>query len=324
MDSKIKKRIFVSGHKGLVGSSIVRQLSLNSNVELILKSRKNLNLVNQEEVNNFFKNEHIDQVYLSAGKVGGIKANNTMPADFIYENLMIEANIINSAFENNVKKLLFLGSSCIYPKYADQPMAETELLKGYLEPTNEPYAIAKIAGIKLCESYNRQYKDSKNIDFRTVMPTNIYGPGDHYNENNSHVIPALIMKFSEALKNNKSKVSIWGSGNAKREFLYVDDLAKACIFVMNYNYDKYQKFVNDMINHINIGYGEDISIKNLVYKISNLIGYKGNILFDNNMPDGTPKKLIDSKKINKMGWKPSYDLDEGLRLTYEDYVRRFH
>ena len=319
-----KKRIFVSGHNGLVGSSIVRLLKKNSQNDLILKNRRELNLINQEEVNSFFRNEKIDQVYLAAGKVGGIKANNNRPANFIYENIMIEANIIHSSFINNVKKLLFLGSSCIYPKFANQPIKEIELLNGYLEPTNEPYAIAKIAGIKLCESYNRQYKNTKGIDYRTVMPTNIYGPGDHYDEENSHVIPALIMKFRNAIKNKQSNVTLWGSGNAKREFLYVDDLARACEFIMNLDSNKYKSSISDMNQHINIGYGNDISIKELSEKVSKLTNFKGNIIFDEDMPEGTPQKLIDSNIINSMGWKPIFSLDDGLKKTYQDFINRFN
>jgi GDP-L-fucose synthase len=314
-----KSRIFIAGHKGMVGSALVRILQ-KQDVDLIIKEKKELNLLNQNDVQNFFKNENIDQVYLSAAKVGGINANNIYPAEFIYENLTIQTNIIHSAFLNDVKKLLFLGSSCIYPKNAKQPMQEEELLTGKLEPTNEPYAIAKIAGIKICDSYNRQYGKSHRIDYRSVMPTNLYGIGDNYHAENSHVIPGLINRFHHAKINNELSVSIWGSGTPKREFLFVGDMANACIHIMNFDRDKYHSCIKPN-SHINIGSGEEITIKELALNIKNVVGYKGKINFDTSKPDGSPRKLIDSHRLNKLGWQPEVNLKVGLIKTYEDYLK---
>ena len=314
-----KSRIFIAGHKGMVGSALVRILQ-KQDVDLIIKEKKELNLLNQNDVKNFFKNENIDQVYLSAAKVGGINANNIYPAEFIYENLTIQTNIIHSAFLNDVKKLLFLGSSCIYPKNAKQPMQEEELLTGKLEPTNEPYAIAKIAGIKICDSYNRQYGKSHRIDYRSVMPTNLYGIGDNYHAENSHVIPGLINRFHHAKINNELSVSIWGSGTPKREFLFVGDMANACIHIMNFDRDKYHSCIKPN-SHINIGSGEEITIKELALNIKNVVGYKGKINFDTSKPDGSPRKLIDSHRLNKLGWQPEVNLKVGLIKTYEDYLK---
>jgi GDP-L-fucose synthase len=314
-----KSRIFIAGHKGMVGSALVRVLQ-KQDVDLIIKEKKELNLLDQNDVQNFFKDEKIDQVYLSAAKVGGINANNIYPAEFIYENLTIQTNIIHSAFLNDVKKLLFLGSSCIYPKNAKQPMQEEELLTGKLEPTNEPYAIAKIAGIKICDSYNRQYGKSHRIDYRSVMPTNLYGIGDNYHAENSHVIPGLINRFHHAKINNELSVSIWGSGTPKREFLFVGDMANACIHIMNFDRDKYHSCIKPN-SHINIGSGEEITIKELALNIKNVVGYKGKINFDTSKPDGSPRKLIDSHRLNKLGWQPEVNLKVGLIKTYEDYLK---
>jgi len=317
-----KLKIYIAGHKGMVGSAIVRALQKKKEANLIIKDRKELDLTNQSSVKAFFCKEKIDQVYIAAAKVGGIYANKTYPAEFIYENLMIESNIFQAAFENRVKKLLFLGSSCIYPKLAKQPMQEEELLTGVLEPTNEPYAIAKIAGIKMCESFNRQYGDTHKIDYRSVMPTNLYGYGDNYHKENSHVIPALIRKFHEAKIKNLRKVILWGTGRPKREFLFVDDLAKACIHIMNLDKNKYLKNTKSTISHINVGSGLDLTIKDLAKKIKEITQFKGSIEFDVNQPDGMKRKLLDSKRINEMGWKPKISLDQGLRITYEDYLKR--
>jgi GDP-L-fucose synthase len=311
------QKVFVVGHNGMVGSAIVKLLKYHDNIQIITKSRNELDLTNQEYVRSFFDLEKPDQVYLAAAKVGGIHANNAYPAEFIYDNLMIEANVINSAYRSGVKKLLFLGSSCIYPKYAEQPMVEESLLSGTLEPTNEPYAIAKIAGIKLCESYNRQY----NVDYRSIMPTNLYGPGDNYHTENSHVIPALIKKFHEAKVNGDDLVNVWGSGRPKREFLYVDDMAAASIFVMEIDKNSYQMATNSMVSHLNVGSGSDISIKNLAIMVGQVVGYKGNINFDDTMPDGSPRKLIDSGKLNALGWKARIELKEGITLAYLDFVK---
>jgi len=311
-----KINIFVAGSSGMVGSSLVRALISDTKNNVITKDSSELDLTNQSEVKEFFKSNNIDQVYLAAAKVGGIYANNKYPADFIYENLMIESNIIHQAYKAKIKKLLFLGSSCIYPKYASQPMKEEALLSGFLEPTNEPYAISKIAGIKLCESYNRQHK----TDYRSVMPTNLYGMNDNYHPNNSHVIPGLIRRFHECKINNSQNIEIWGTGNARREFLYVDDMASACIFVMNLSKEEYLSSVNSMISHINIGFGSDITIRELAYKISKHVGFKGELSFDTSQDEGAPKKLLDSSRIFSMGWSPKIDLDEGIKIAYDDFI----
>ena len=312
--------MYISGHRGMVGSAILRKLTLYPNVDIVTCNRTELDLTNQAAVETFFAESSFDQVYLAAAKVGGIHANNTYPAEFIYENLMIEANIIHSAFKHGVKKLLFLGSSCIYPKLADQPMREEALLTGLLECTNEPYAIAKIAGIKLCESYNRQYGNSHGIDYRSVMPTNLYGPGDNYHPENSHVIPALIRRFHEAKVNDLPEVAIWGSGTPKREFLHVDDMAEASIHVMNLDSDLYQQHTQPMLSHINVGYGSDVSIAELAVLIGQTFAYKGRITYDNSKPDGAPRKLMDSSRLNSLGWQAHITLEEGLVSTYKDFL----
>ena len=315
-----KPKIFVAGHKGMVGSAIVRLLK-NQDVEIITKDRTELDLLNQGSVQNFFEHEKIDQVYLAAAKVGGIHANNTYPADFIYENLMVQTNMIHSAFLNGVKKLLFLGSSCIYPKYASQPMKEEELLAGKLEPTNEPYAIAKIAGIKMCESYNRQYGKNHGIDYRSIMPTNLYGPGDNYHPENSHVIPGLIYRFHKAKINNLESVAIWGTGTPKREFLYVDDLAQAAIHVMNVDKKIYDEQTLSAGNIINVGSEQELTIKELAEIIKEVIDFKGTINFDSSKPDGSTRKLLNSERISKIGFEPETHLKEGLIKTYQDYLK---
>jgi GDP-L-fucose synthase len=315
-----KYRIFVAGHKGMVGSAIARLLK-DQDVEIITKNRTELNLLNQSSVQKFFEHEKIDQVYLVAAKVGGIHANNSYPAEFIYENLMIQTNVIHSAFLNEVKKLLFLGSSCIYPKYASQPIKEEELLAGKLEPTNEPYAIAKIAGIKMCESYNRQYGKSHGIDYRSIMPTNLYGPGDNYHPENSHVIPGLIYRFHKAKINNLKSVTIWGTGTPKREFLYVDDLAQASFHVMNLDKKIYNEQIASLSSHINVGSEKELTIKELAETIKEVINFKGKINFDTSKPDGSSRKLLNSARINKLCFNPKTDLKEGLIKTYQDYLK---
>lgn len=305
-------KIFVAGHNGMVGSAICRQLQ-NQDVELITASRQELDLTNQAQVKEFFNTHKFDQTYLAAAKVGGIHANNTYPADFIYENLMIQNNVIHQCYEVGIKKLLFLGSSCIYPKLANQPITESELLNGYLEPTNEPYAIAKIAGIKLCESYNRQY----GTDYRSVMPTNLYGPEDNFHLYDSHVLPALIRRFHEAKISGKEAVQVWGSGRAKREFLYVDDMAKACIFVMNASVDKLRTLTSPMHSHINIGTGVDVSIADLAEIVKNTIGYNGKIVFDDTKPEGAPRKLLNIDSLSLLGYRNKIDLRQGIDLTYD-------
>lgn len=319
---KTPPKIYVAGHRGMVGSAIVRHLLAMGHPEgrIITKTHAELDLTNQSGVRNFFEKEKPDQVYLAAAKVGGIHANNTYPAEFIYDNLMIEANIIDAAFRAGTKKLLFLGSSCIYPKLASQPMSEDALLTGILEATNEPYAIAKIAGIKLCESYNRQYGETHGIDYRSVMPTNLYGPGDNYHPENSHVIPALIRRFHEAKVVNAPVVMIWGTGTPMREFLYVDDMAAASVHVMNLDQLTYRENTQPMLSHINVGYGSDVSIKELAGSVATTIGYTGKIDFDTSKPDGTPKKLMDSQRLNAMGWNTTVSLEQGLKLAYEDFL----
>jgi len=316
-------KIFIAGHKGMVGSALVRLLK-DQEVELITKDKSELDLLNQQNVKDFFKNEKIDQVYLSAAKVGGIEANNTYPAEFIYQNLMIQNNVIHNAFLNGVKKLLFLGSSCIYPLNANQPIKESELLNGKLEPTNEPYAIAKIAGIKMCESYNRQYGVSHGIDYRSIMPTNLYGPGDNYNPKYSHVIPGLIYRFHNAKINNLDLVTIWGTGKPKREFLYVDDMARASVYLMNINKKIYEEHSSLMSSHINVGSGQDLTVRELAEIIKEVVGFKGDLKFDTNKLDGIPKKLLDSKQINIMGFKPEIGLKDGIIKTYKDYINHTH
>lgn len=313
------QKIYVAGHRGMVGSAIVRNLQARGYSNILTQTHAQLDLRCQSAVANFFAREKPDQVYLAAAKVGGIHANNTFPADFIYDNLMIQNNVIHQAFVSGVKKLLFLGSSCIYPKLAAQPMSEDVLLTGKLEETNEPYAIAKIAGIKMCESYNRQYGASHGIDYRSVMPTNLYGPGDNYHPENSHVIPALIRRFHEAKVSDAPEVVIWGTGTPKREFLYVDDMAAASVFVMKLDKATYDAQTSPMQGHINVGFGSDIAIADLALTIARVIGYKGKISFDPNKPDGAPRKWMDSSKLYQLGWRPKNDLYQGLVTTYRDF-----
>jgi GDP-L-fucose synthase len=313
-------KIYIAGHRGMVGSAIIRQLQAKGFNNLTTKTHAELDLTNQQAVKEFFEQEKPEEVYLAAAKVGGIHANNTYPAQFIYENLMMEANVIHQAFQVGVKKLLFLGSSCIYPKMATQPMAENALLTGQLEATNEPYAIAKIAGIKLCESYNRQYGQSHGIDYRSVMPTNLYGPGDNYHPENSHVIPALIRRFHEAKEQKAAEVVIWGTGTPMREFLYVDDMAAASVFVMELDQLTYEQNTEPMQSHINVGFGSDVTIKELAETIGQVIGYQGKITFDTTKPDGTPRKLMNGDRLTTMGWKSRVSLVDGLRLAYQDFL----
>jgi GDP-L-fucose synthase len=318
-------KVYVAGHQGMVGSAIVRHLLANGvqKAQIVTRTHAELDLTNQSDVLPFFATEKPDQVYLAAAKVGGIHANNTYPADFIYSNLMVQANVIDAAFRSGVKKLLFLGSSCIYPRAVAQPMREDALLTGVLEPTNEPYAIAKIAGIKLCESYNRQYGASHGVDYRSVMPTNLYGPGDNYHPENSHVIPALIRRFHEAKVANTPTVTIWGTGSPLREFLYVDDMAAACVHVMNLDKAVYDKHTQPMLSHINVGCGEDITIRQLAEAIGKTVGYRGDITFDRTKPDGTPRKLMDSTRLNMLGWQAQVGLETGLNAAYEDFLTDF-
>jgi GDP-L-fucose synthase len=322
MKLNLNSKIYVAGHRGMVGSAIVRKLEAMGFTNIVTRTHAELDLTNQSDVKVFFDTEKPDQVYLAAAKVGGIHANNTMPAEFIYQNLMIEANVIHQAFVNNVKKLLFLGSSCIYPRLAPQPMDESALLSDYLEPTNEPYAIAKIAGIKLCESYNRQYGKSHGIDYRSVMPTNLYGPGDNYHPENSHVIPALLQRFHHAKLSNSPEVVVWGTGTPRREFLYVDDMAAAAIFVMGIESTNFMNNIKPMQSHVNIGCGFDISIAELAKLIAQIVEYNGKVVFDFSKLDGMPKKLIDSSLLRGLGWSPKIDLTKGLEFAYADLKRR--
>ncbi|MFY9136477.1 GDP-L-fucose synthase [Zwartia sp.] len=317
-------KIYVAGHRGMVGSAIVRNLIAKGHdpSRIIGRTHAELDLTDQAAVRQFFAIEKPDQVYLAAARVGGIHANNTYPAEFIYDNLMVQANVIDAAFRNGVKKLLFLGSSCIYPKLAPQPMSENALLTGFLEPTNEPYAVAKIAGIKICESYNRQYGTEHGVDYRSVMPTNLYGPGDNYHPENSHVIPALIRRFHEAKVNKTPTVTIWGSGKPYREFLFVDDMASASVYVMNLPKAQYEEHTKPMQSHINVGYGSDITIAQLAQTVGKVIGYTGQIDFDSTKPDGAPRKLMNSTLLKTLGWNPSIDIEEGLSIAYQDYLKK--
>ena len=312
------KKIFVAGHRGMVGSAVCRQLQKQSDVEIITRTRDELDLCDQLAVHEFMKSEKPDEVILAAAKVGGIHANNTYPAEFIFRNLQIQNNVIHAAHTNDVQKLLFLGSSCIYPRQAKQPMSEDVLLTGRLEPTNEPYAIAKIAGIKMCESYNRQY----GRDYRSVMPTNLYGPGDNYHPDNSHVVPALLRRFHEAKMNNLDEVVVWGSGTPKREFLYVDDMAAASLFVHNLEKNVLLNFTSPMLSHINIGTGADVTIKELAAMVKEVVGFSGKLLFDDTKPDGAPRKLLDVSLLSNLGWKANILLKSGLQHSYADFVAR--
>jgi len=308
-------RIYVAGHRGMVGGTISRKLR-ERGVEVITRTHAELDLTDQAAVRAFFASEKPNGVVLAAAKVGGIHANSTYPADFIYENLMIEANVIHQAYVAGVQRLLFLGSSCIYPRAVEQPMREDALLTGVLEPTNEPYAVAKIAGIKLCESYNRQY----GTDYRSVMPTNLYGPGDNFHPENSHVMPALIRRFHEAAVNGSEEVVIWGTGTPYREFLHVDDMAEASLFVFDLDKEKYEVNTQPMLSHINVGFGEDVSIAELAHLIADVTGFTGRISFDSSKPDGTMRKLMDSNRLTAMGWKPSIKISEGIKETYSWFL----
>ena len=319
MSLDLKQKIYVAGHRGMVGSAIVRHLEAKGYTNIVTRTHAEMDLTNQASVKSFFDLEKPDQVYLAAAKVGGIHANNTYPAEFIYDNLMVQNNVIHQAFASGVRKLLFLGSSCIYPKLAAQPMSEDALLTGKLEPTNEPYAIAKIAGIKMCESYNRQYGQSHGVDYRSVMPTNLYGPGDNYHPENSHVIPALIRRFHEAKATNAPEVVIWGTGTPKREFLFVDDMAAASVFVMDLDKAIYDQQTQPMQSHINVGFGSDVTITELATAVGATVGYQGKISFDASKPDGAPRKWMSSERLKILGWQAQVELESGLAQAYAAY-----
>ena len=321
MSADLNQKIYVAGHRGMVGSAIVRNLQAKGFTNIVTRTHSQLDLTNQAAVKSFFETEKPDQVYLAAAKVGGIYANNTFPAEFIYDNLMVQNNVIHQAFKSGVKKLLFLGSSCIYPKLAPQPMSEDALLTGKLESTNEPYAIAKIAGIKMCESYNRQYGQSHGVDYRSVMPTNLYGPGDNYHPENSHVIPALIRRFHEAKVANAPEVVIWGTGTPKREFLYVDDMAAASVFVMHLDKQTYDSQTEPMQSHLNVGYGSDVTIAELATAVAKATGYQGKVSFDPSKPDGSPRKWMDSSRLNLLGWHAKVGLQNGLEQAYQEFQK---
>ena len=313
----MKIRIFIAGHNGMVGSALSRRLAQEPAVDIVVSERSSLDLTNQDQVRSFFKKEKIDHVYLAAAKVGGILANNSYPAEFIYQNLMIENNIIHSSYVSGIKRLLFLGSSCIYPKLAHQPIDESSLLCGALEPTNEPYAIAKIAGIKLCESYNRQY----DCDFRSVMPTNLYGYNDNFHPENAHVIPAMMRRFYEAKLAGDKEVVVWGSGKPRREFLFIEDMADACLHIMNLSRESYQAHTDEMLSHVNIGTGKDCSIKELATMMAEVVDYRGDIVFDTSKPDGTPRKLLNIEKLHKLGWMHKTELKDGLSKTLDWFTQ---
>ena len=322
MSHDLTQKIYVAGHRGMVGSAIVRNLQAQGYTNIVTRTHAELDLTNQAAVQAFFELEKPSKVYLAAAKVGGIHANNSYPAEFIYDNLMVQNTVIHQAFLSGVKKLLFLGSSCIYPKFAPQPMSEDALLTGKLEPSNEPYAVAKIAGIKMCESYNRQYGQSHGVDYRSVMPTNLYGPGDNYHPENSHVIPALIRRFHEAKVANAPEVLIWGTGTPKREFLYVDDMAAASVFVMDLAKEVYDEHTSPMQSHINVGFGSDVTIAELATAVAKATGYLGKISFDSSKPDGASRKWMDSSRLNKLGWATKVSLEKGLILTYMGFLQR--
>lgn len=319
MSKDLNQKIYVAGHRGMVGSAIVRNLQAQGYSNIVTRTHADMDLTDQASVKSFFELEKPDQVYLAAARVGGVHANNTYPAEFIYDNLMVQNNVIHQAFVHGVKKLLFLGSSCIYPKFAPQPMSEDALLTGKLEPTNEPYAIAKIAGIKMCESYNRQYGQSYGVDYRSVMPTNLYGPGDNYHPENSHVIPALIRRFHEAKIGNAPEVVIWGTGTPRREFLYVDDMAAASVFVMQLEKATYDSITQPMQSHINVGYGKDVTINELANVVARVTGYQGKIVFDSSKPDGVSRKWMESTRLKKLGWRALTDIEGGLQIAYSDF-----
>jgi GDP-L-fucose synthase len=321
MTADLNSKIYIAGHRGMVGSAIMRNLEVQGYSNIVTRTHAELDLTNQAAVKQFFETERPNQVYVAAAKVGGIHANNTYPAEFIYDNLMVQNNVIHQAFLAGVKKLLFLGSSCVYPKLAAQPMSEDALLSGKLEPTNEPYAIAKIAGIKMCESYNRQYGQSHGVDYRSVMPTNLYGPGDNYHLENSHVLPALIRRFHEAKVNQLPELVVWGTGTPRREFLYVDDMAAASVFVMNLDKAIYDQQTQAMQSHINVGFGSDVTIAELAQVIKAAVGYEGKISYDASKPNGVPRKWMDSSCLIRLGWSARIDLRSGVDLAYADFCK---